>query len=509
MTWEAPVGKFVPSALQERIFDFARTGRGSAVVEAVAGSGKSTTMVQLLPLLRGTVQMFAFNAPIAAELREKIKKLEERTGRELRGVRASTFHSVGFSAILKKLDRKPGDVTLDGGKVQKLARELLSEEDAERYGSFSAKLVAHAKGRGFGAIMPASLDDWRNIIEHHDLFLDDELASEDRAIEVARSLLRASNEAALAGSLDFDDQLYLPLLWRLSLWQNDVVIVDEAQDTNNVRRALARKCLKPSGRLFAVGDSRQAIYGFTGATNDALDLIAREFSATRLPLNVSYRCPRAVAAEARAFVPNFEAAAGAAEGAVLSSSLKDALARGLLGAEDAILCRNTAPLVSLAFVLIARGTGCTILGKDIGAGLAALVKKRKAKGIDQLIEKLEAFRDAEVEKLAAKGQDAKAESLKDRVTCVLTVIDHLEERTVPGLLKKIEGMFSEGGRLLQLGTVHKVKGKEYRNVAILRSDLMPSKFARQDWQFEQEKNLQYVAYTRPTNILVFLTTEEP
>jgi len=84
----------------------------------------------------------------------------------------------------------------------------------------------------------------------------------------ARSLIQASNESAKLGMLDFDDQLYLPLLWKLRLFQNDFVFIDEAQDTNPVRRALAKLALRPGGRLIAVGDPRQAIYGFTGASHE-------------------------------------------------------------------------------------------------------------------------------------------------------------------------------------------------------------------------------------------------
>lgn len=37
---------------------------------------------------------------------------------------------------------------------------------------------------------------------------------------------------------------------------------------------------------------------------------------------------------------------------------------------------------------------------------------------------------------------------------------------------------------------------------------MPSKYARQDWQVQQEKNLMYVAYTRAKQTLVFIRSED-
>lgn len=500
---------FIPSVQQQAIFDFATVSTGSAIVIAVAGSGKSTTMVRMLPLFPETasIHMFAFNTPIAAELKLKIEALGAETGRAFRGVRASTFHSIGYAAIIKKLGLPRGSVCPDGKKVGQLARNLLGDVDYEMYASFACKLVGLAKGQGFGAIIAADEGNWLDLIQHHDMFLDDEDASEERAVEIARQLLRASNEAAKRGSIDFDDQLYLPLLWCCRLWQNDVVIIDEAQDTNPVRRAIAKLTLKPGGRLFAVGDPRQAIYGFTGASHDALDLIRAEFNCYELPLTVSYRCPAAVGAKARELVDYFQTAPGAAQGLVEERTLKDAMPD--LGPQDAILCRNTAPLIDLAFSLIGKGVGCAIMGRDIASSLTGLIKRMKARGVENLCDKLAAYRDREVAKYTAKGEEAKAEAVADRVACVQAVVGHLteNERTVPALVAKIEGMFADGGAVLQLATAHKVKGKEFRNVGILRPDLMPSKWARQEWQYQQEMNICYVAWTRPTNALFFLTTE--
>ena len=42
---------FVPSAYQARIFDFIQNGEGNLVIEALAGSGKSTTLLKMLDLI--------------------------------------------------------------------------------------------------------------------------------------------------------------------------------------------------------------------------------------------------------------------------------------------------------------------------------------------------------------------------------------------------------------------------------------------------------------------------
>ena len=61
---------------------------------------------------------------------------------------------------------------------------------------------------------------------------------------------------------------------------------------------------------------------------------------------------------------------------------------------------------------------------------------------------------------------------------------------------------------LTLSTCHKAKGREWQRVAILEPELMPSKWARQDWQYQQEQNLIYVAYTR-TQSELFIMKPQP
>lgn len=495
---------FVPSKMQRQFFDWVQNGRGSAVLIAVAGSGKSTTIVQALPLIRGgqSVQVLAFNTTIAKEMRDKIEALEEPLACK---ASARTFHSIGFGALLKRFNCRATDVTTDGGKCRKLFREIAGEREVRNYSGFVTKLVGLGKGEGIGALVPDTEAAWWNLIKHHDLQLDSLDANEEQAIELTRRLLKASNHVAETRKvIDFNDQLYLPVLWRLRLWQNQWVFIDEAQDTNPIRRALAKMILSPGGRLVAVGDPNQAIYGFTGASHDAIDLIKDEFRAVELPLTVSYRCPKAAEPLVADIVPHFEVHENAIPGEVLHMPVKDGIDQ--LGPHDAVLCRNTAPLVAEAFRLLAADRGCVVLGKDIGADLVDLIKKQEARGIANLVEKLDKFAEAQVTAFMAKGEEEKAEALTDRVACITVVIENLraKDRTIPALCEKIESLFSDHNGVLTLCTVHKAKGKEWKNVAILEPGLMPSKWARQEWQYQQELNLQYVAFTRFQERLIFL-----
>lgn len=492
---------FKPSDKQQAVFDFVATGTGSAIVIAVAGSGKSTTIVRAMPYVppECSVLVLGFNTSTTADMGRKLDELREETGTALRNVTAKTFHSLGLGAVLKKLGLRYNQLPKpDGGKVRRIARAALNEGDYELYGDFACRLVGLAKGEGIGVLTPDVPAAWLGLIQHHDLYIDSGEADERRAVEIARDLLQRSNVQATAPHhiIDFDDMLYLPLLWRCRLWPNDFVFVDECQDTNPVRRAIAKLALRPGGRLIAVGDPCQAIYGFTGASHDALDLIRAEFNCCELPLTVSYRCPKAAAAMVQPIVPYFEVYEGNIEGEVCEGSVKDMVAR--FGPHDAVLCRNTAPLVALAFSLIAQGVGCKVLGKEIGAQLVGLIKRMNARGINNLVAKLNHWRDREVARFTACGEEAKAEGVEDRCACIVTVIESLgeNERTVPALITRLEGLFSDTNGQLTLSTMHKAKGREWPKVAIYRPDLVPSKWARQEHQYKQELNLLYVARTR-------------
>lgn len=178
-----------------------------------------------------------------------------------------------------------------------------------------------------------------------------------------------------------------------------------------------------------------------------------------------------------------------------------------------ILCRNTAPLIALAYGLLQRDIPCRILGRDIGKQLADIVKKRRAVNLDDLFTKLQAWQARET--TAALEGDRSPERIEDQFSCLSFFIQGLDDnsRTIDSLLAKIDLMFSddvqhetEFGRVV-LSTVHKAKGLEFPVVFILdKEKYMPSRYAKQPWQLTQEKNLIYVAITRSMDKLVYINS---
>ena len=484
------------SPYQSNIFEFVKAapadlkmtynGKKNAVVVAVAGSGKSTTVeasVACIPPGRTHI-VLAFNKAIADDLKK-------------RGINARTFHSLTFSPVLRhKRASEPTE-----NKLYQLCDAHLTGIEVELYASFIVRLVGLARNAGIGCLQLDTAEAWLGLIEHHDLELDSEDAKVERAVQLARELLEISNASPM---IDFDDMLYLAVRDGLSLPKFDFVFVDEAQDTNPIQRAILRKIMKPESRLIAVGDPAQAIYGFRGADSNSLNAIIEEFDCIELPLTVSYRCPKAVVAHAHRWVSHIEAAPNAADGSVRDIGTvwsPKTFERG-----DLIVCRTTKPLIAAAYQLIKARVPARIMGKDIGKSLASLVNRMKAKGVDRLVEKLAAYTSREAEKCIAKKQETKAEQIKDKTAALMVIIDSLPEtnRTIPAVLEAIDGLFSDYGAAVVLATIHKSKGLEADRVFWLNSSQCPSPWATQPWQQQQERNLCYVATTRAKRELVLI-----
>lgn len=483
---------FIPSPQQAAVYDWVQTGRGSAFVEAVAGAGKTTTLVGASRFMTGSVASAMYNKKNATDFQNKLQKAGIPSNQH----RAGTFHSFGFSAW-----RYVHKAVVVDEKIKK-DRIINTLMIPTAFQTFSLNLVSLAKQAGIGAIVEAGNEaNWWNIVEHHDLDLeleDPETAKEGirwayKALVLSRKI---ANEV-----IDYDDMIYMPIATNCRVWQNDWLLVDEAQDTNPARRALARKMLRPGGRAIFVGDRHQAIYGFTGADNDAVDQIIRDFGCANLPLTTTYRCPKAVVREAQTVVSHIVAHESAPEGSVRNIEADDLMKQDL-APEDAILCRNTAPLVKLAFSIIKTGMACHVEGKSIGEGLLKLAKRWKTQNITVLRDALINYREKQVSKLTTAGKESLAEALADRVETLLVIAEGCPD--VACVHAKIESLFQDDTPTLTLSTVHKAKGREWHRVFLLgRNAYMPSKYARQAWQLEQEDNLCYVAMTRAQVELVY------
>lgn len=496
--------KLKPSLQQAGFYDWVQNGAGSCVLEAVAGAGKTTTLITALGLMKGSIFFGAFNKKIADEI-------AARAGMQL-GLTVSTMHSAGFRAW-KKVAKK--FCKTDGFKVRDIFREAagnINPLDLVFEGPV-VHLVSLAKQAGVGIFSDAYDNTvWNELIDHFSVEVFDERAgidNRDIIIRIARHVLGISNRLCTE-IVDFDDMIYAPLLFNVAIDKYDWVLIDEAQDLNAVRRELALRMMKPmSGRLVAVGDRHQAIYGFTGADAKALDLIAEATSATLLPLTVTFRCPKKVVDFAHQWVSHIQAADTAPEGVVRDAPLEKLFEEVQVG--DAILCRFNAPLVKNVYQLIKNGIPARIEGRDIAAGLKKLADRWKVKTLHDLLDKLDLYLEKQVEKFTLKENNRAIEAVTDQVACLRVIIDRVLAKgtiTVPpqlAVLKEIDEIFGRDDDprpVVLLSSIHKSKGREWKKVVWLTTG--PSPFAKQPWEIEQENNLNYVAATRAMHELILI-----
>lgn len=474
-----------PSIQQQAFYDWIQNGSGSCILEAVAGSGKTTSLIEALSLMQGSIFFGAYNKKIADEIKARAPKRER--------LFISTMHAAGFKAWKAVAPR----CEVDDRKCLKLLTAMGANPSTQ---DAVLKLVSLAKQAAFGVVEG---NNWFALIDHFDVDCGE--TPPGTVVREAQELLKQSI-AADSRVIDFDDMIYAPLVHKCRVFEHDWVLIDEAQDTNASRRALALRLLKRGGRLVAVGDRHQAIYGFTGADADSLGAIGAAVNAQEMPLTVSFRCPQEVVKYAQNWVHHIQAAPSAPAGVVRAG---DAMKEATIG--DAILCRFNAPLITAAYAFIAAGKPAKVEGREIGNGLKALARKWRVRSLVELEARLETYCERETAKLRAKEKESAAVAVEDKVQCLLFLIQRQQNvgGDLVGLIAEIDALFADEGdtsNRIILSSIHKSKGREWARVFWLQTG--PSPWARKEWEVEQENNLCYVAATRAKAELVLVDIQK-
>jgi len=269
---------------------------------------------------------------------------------------------------------------------------------------------------------------------------------------------------------------------------------------------LMLRSLDVGSRFLAVGDRNQAIYGFAGADAESFNRLVGLPDTISLPLSLSYRCGSKIIDTVTSIVPEIKAFKENGEGEVIyDGSIND------INDGDMVLCRNTYPLVKLCLTLIKGGVKASINGGEIGQALVSLItetrKERMGEVFSVLYHKLELtckriMRANEIGNEEAK-QDAEYQSNKERINIIEAV--YKKGDTVSELCSKITSIFDDTDKSgVLLSTIHKAKGLESENVFIIHPEMIPSGFAKLDWELVQEDNLKYVAHTRAINKLAMV-----
>ncbi len=472
-----------PTQEQQAIYDelaFIASGSNpgqNIFIQAGAGCGKTSTIVTGAEYFTDRprdVNYLAFNRSIADELKTRLPG----------EIRASTFHSACLSALTRALPKRP---QTDKFKTKVIAKSVIPEDRQEHYKYCVPRLVSLAKNSGILVLAPNEIQTYVDLAILHSIEKDTVKTDWHEAGKYCAQIIERSYKSL--DVIDFDDMLWLTYCRQIQLYKYPFIFTDESQDFNAVQLALLSRMTYPTSSVIAVGDPYQAIYGFRGALDNSCARMIDKFDMRVMPLPVSFRCAKSIIRVAQQFNPDIRALPDAPDGQVVD--LYDDWSLNTFQPGDAVLCRTNAPVVRLAFQLLAGRRQCYIEGREYGEQMITLVKKINPTSIHDLPKLLDAQVQAQPDNHMLFD---KAEAIKSLCLGCSNTSD---------LITLIDTLFTKKPDAIVLSSVHKSKGLEWNRVFVLGwHSLMPHPKSKEDDQ--QELNLKYVACTRAKRELFFI-----
>jgi DNA helicase-2/ATP-dependent DNA helicase PcrA len=503
----------------------------SILVQATAGSGKTSTGVsatRLIPDVFSSI-FVAFNKKIADELASRLPP----------GIPGRTLHSQWFRQWNRHCKAKHGvwpevnnfkvhdavnkHFGLDQRKRKPRGESAAQKTDRTRIEDLADNVTFLVKKAKLYGVVPVGYPNGKSIDGMKDTrefwvylsdFFDQQIEPEelDETIKITRKILWEGLENELV--VDYADMLFFPAVKRVKCERFMIVMVDEAQDLNELQHFLLGKMLDPVGFLICIGDRRQSIYQFAGSAANGMDQLKNRFDCVEFPLSISYRCAQRIVDHAHAIYPEIQARPNAPEGSVeypKSININD-FKPGQL-----IVCRNNAPITKLAHRLVRNRLPAKVIGRDIGKGLTKLVRRLDEDGtIPTLLTNLVSWKVRQDEIAERKGGnvDRVKQQIEDKFECICGLAHDAEITDVAGLIVLIDGLFTAEDETtvispnrVTLSTIHKIKGAESDTVYVLDPQLINAPWVKTEWQVVQETNLLFVASTRAKTRMVFIRSD--
>lgn len=259
------------------------------LVLAGAGSGKTRVITEKIAYLvrQGLparhIAAVTFTNKAAREMKGRVGKLLD--DKQLRGLRVSTFHSLGLDILRREhklLGYKAGISLFDEQDKVALLRSLVNHGVKDCDGE---KIEQYAWQIGH----------WKNAFVTEQQALATATAEELPAAGLFQEYTR---HLKAYNAVDFDDLILLPVLLfqqsaeTLEKWQNKIryLLVDEYQDTNITQYQLVKLLAGTLGKFTVVGDDDQSIYAWRGAQPENLAQLQQDFVRLKvIKLEQNYR----------------------------------------------------------------------------------------------------------------------------------------------------------------------------------------------------------------------------
>ncbi len=447
--------KIVLTSKQQAIVD---SKAKAILVNAVAGSGKTATLMELAKNYNNGLYI-AFNKAIVTDVIDKLPI----------GWSCKTFNALGLAITRQHLL----NAKVDFSKYR---------QKGSTYSKSCDLAVHHMSMNG-----APTQDSWEVTAKRFSI--------PKLHIREASSILTEgkADTSAISG----EDMLQYPIDngWKTDHY--DIVLVDECQDLNPQQIAFLA-CI-PTEKIVFVGDRNQAIYGFRGSDPKALTKIVDDYQPVEFEMSESFRCPTAVVERVNHVAPRMMSSK--VGGQIERISYDDAI----YDDECFILSRSNGKLISLAYSFMKTNKHFSIgtnfikqLERDLNPHLKNATNLQQVH--DRVIQTFKlALNKAQQNNWSTITLDNKYQALLE----LITTVDTLQEvKLFANSLK----MHTDGASERKLMTIHAAKGLETDHVYFLEPDMIEfmKRKATDQWQRQEEDNLYYVACTRSLSKLTFI-----
>lgn len=504
--------------------------RGPVCIIAGPGSGKTRTITHRIAYGVATgvfnpdlVLALTYTNRAASEIRSRLRQLDTQN------VAVRTFHSAALSQLQYFWPQLTGSAA---PKLLTNKRSLISEVAAllglRLSESQTSDIVAEIE------FLKYSLTDLPQyfLLGRLPSFLSQEQFSD---------LVNRYQEQKLQRRLmDWEDTLLLctgllrnePRLLSHFQQQYRFFTVDEYQDISPLQEGLLRTWLGERSELCVVGDPRQTIYSFAGATSEFLLDFANQYSdASVFELNRNYRSGSEIVASANRILPEnplqsirqnrgvvskTQFASAQQEAKEVAKAIANSLSKQK-AADVAILARTNSQLnlfenelASLGVKTQVRGQGRFFRQPLVAQAISAI----RALSVTELREPL----FIEVSKILSSlgwSSQPRADETWESLNWFFQVLDELGEPTLTEYIRELDERERSGHEptkdAVTLATVHGTKGLEWSEVYLVGANrgVFPISYAISDKDIAEERRLFYVALTRAKDSLQFSYFSEP
>lgn len=535
---------FKPSTYQQDILDFfLNNPQSNMLVNALAGSGKSTTACMLSEHSKTSDLYIAFNASVVEEFKKKIKNPKTKV---------MTMHSLAYSIMLYNVEQESKDlgekpkgfgsqrskrtVSLDNFKPHK----ILDEEITKRYGryiEFAKRVFLKDNYVNLYNLCRLTLTDMSSnkdvsrLIDDHVLFLyyGDEGYSAPDISEITSTLkildTKSRQQFETQGVIDFTDMLWITFNklkydnWEVPYWALYTnIYCDEVQDFSNIQLNFLKFIKRTKGRYVFIGDFHQAVYNFAGANAQAFNQIPKMFAPVEtFDLPICYRCAKSHLSRVNReygipILPCDDAPMGFVK-TIDKNKISEYAKAG-----DMVISRKNKWIAEVVLDLARNGTPIFIEDKDMVAAIKRQILSSKCTSVgtlEKFLQKVISNYNKKLFEIVSKnvregGHEeerleavAETNSKIDNTSFLLEILEgYLENHASSDSISKFSNFIDKllnttpSPNCVRLCSIHKAKGLEATNVFVLNEAKINYDFRNSKEQNIQEKNLSYIATTR-------------